>query len=187
MDSYALDDRIQARRGKRRRALLAILLSSSLATLGAGAMSLAVFTDSDATTGSWSTGSIQIDAQPDNDPTVAFSAVDMYPGDTGQQTISVENTGNGDLRYDMSTSLDDPDGLLGQMTLDVVAGACSGPVPASSGTFAGAALTDVVLAAGDTDEYCFVWGLPLGTGNGYQDVSGQATFTFDAEQTANNP
>ena len=37
-------DRAANRRRKRRRALVAILLSASLATFGAGAMSLAVFT-----------------------------------------------------------------------------------------------------------------------------------------------
>jgi len=188
MDTYVIDDTAAARRTKRRRALLAVLLSASLATLGAGAMSLAVFTSSDATTGGWSTGTIAIDANPDSvPPAVAFSSGTMYPGDKGQQTITVENTGTGQLRYDMSTSLSDPDGLLDAMTLDVNAGACAGSAPASSGSFAAASLTDVVLDAGDTDTYCFVWGLPSSAGNGLQDASGQATFTFDAEQTANNP
>jgi hypothetical protein len=187
MHAYAFDDQIQARRGKRRRSLLAILLGASVLTLGAGAMSLAVFTDTDATTGSWSTGTVTIDAKPDNSPTIAFTSGVMYPGDRGQQDITVTNTGTGELRYDMATSLNDPDGLLGQMTLDVNAGACGSSAPSSSGSFAGASLSGVVLAAGDTDEYCFVWGLPLNTGNGFQDKSGEATFTFDAEQTANNP
>jgi spore coat-associated protein N len=187
MHDHAPDDTIMASRTKRRRALLAILLGASLATLGAGTMSLAVFTSSDTSTGAWSTGTIAIDAKPDNDPTVAFTSGDMYPGDKGQQTITVKNTGTGELRYDMSTALDDPDGLLAAMTLDVNEGACGGSVPASSGTFGTASLSNIVLASGDTDTYCFVWGLPGSAGNGLQGTSGQATFTFDAEQTANNP
>ncbi len=46
MDQTTLDQ-AAARRTKRRRALLAVLLSASLATLGAGALSLAQFTDTE--------------------------------------------------------------------------------------------------------------------------------------------
>jgi hypothetical protein len=187
MVTHAHDDAFLDRLTKRRRALLAVLLVSSLATLGSGAMSLAVFTSSDSNTGAWSTGSITIDARPDNNPTIAFSSGTMYPGDTGQQTITVLNTGTGELRYDMSTALADPDGLLAAMTLDINGGACSGAAPVSTGTFGGASMTDVVLEAGGTDTYCFVWGLPLGAGDGLQETSGEATFTFAAEQTQNNP
>ena len=79
MDTYLLDERVQARRGKRRRALLAILLSSSLATLGAGALSLAVFTDSAATDGTWTTGEIVLGVQ----PAAGFTASNVMPGDEG--------------------------------------------------------------------------------------------------------
>ena len=46
---------------------------------------------------------------------------------------------------------------------------------------------DREVAAGATDDLCFAWDLPLGTGNAFQDVTGGATFTFDAEQTVHNP
>ena len=88
-----------ARRQKRRRALLAILLGSSLATLGAGAMSLAVFTDSDATGGSWSAGTIILGVI----PAPVFTATNIFPGDTGSQTVDVANTGSGELRYAMTS------------------------------------------------------------------------------------
>jgi hypothetical protein len=184
MDTYALDDKIQTRRRKRRRALLAILLSSSLATLGAGAMSLAVFTDSEAADGAWSTGTIILGVQ----PATTFGATDIMPGDFGTQDVTVENNGSGELRYDLSTTATDPSGLAAQMTLVVSAGVCTSPgATLFSGTLDGAALADRVVAAGADDDLCFAWELPLGSGNAFQNVSTSVTYTFDAEQTANNP
>lgn len=193
MDTYSLDDQAQNRRGKRRRALLAILLASSLATLGAGAMSLAIFTDADATDGAWSTGSIALVAG----PAATFGASDMLPGDTGEQTVTVLNDGTGELRYAMTSTETDPDGLLAQMTLEIFEGSCAAPgASLYTGSFAGAALGDVtqgpdagdrVVAPGATDSLCFAWELPIGTGNGFQLVTGEAIFDFAGEQTANNP
>src|SRR5262245_33865002 len=93
METPALEDQAATRRTKRRRALLAILLSSSLATLGAGAMSLAVFTDSDATGGSWSAGTIVLGVG----PSPVFTASNIFPGDSGSQTVTVSNSGTGQL------------------------------------------------------------------------------------------
>lgn len=185
MDTYALDDRIQARRGKRRRALLAILLSSSLATLGAGAMSLAVFTDSATADGAWSTGTIILDVQPNT----TFGPGNMFPGDTGEQDITVENNGTGELRYDMAVAgIVDPDGLLDELTVDILDGTCAAPgASLYSGAMSGANLTDIVVAAGADDALCFQWELPLATGNAFQDVDATVDFVFNAEQTANNP
>jgi hypothetical protein len=192
MNDFAHDDQATYRRGKRRRALLAILLASSLATLGAGAMSLAVFTDADATDGAWSTGTISLVAG----PATTFGASAMLPGDAGQQTITVLNDGTGELRYAMTSTETDPNGLLGQMTVDISAGACTAPgAPLYSGPFADAVLgnpaqgdqgSDRVVGAGVTDSLCFAWELPLGTGNGFQNVSATAIFNFVGEQTANN-
>ena len=99
MDQLDLDKTLQRRR-KRRRALVAILLGASLATLGAGAMSLAVFSDSQASSGAWTTGTIVLGVT----PSTAFSATNILPGDTGSQTIAVSNSGTGALRYAISTS-----------------------------------------------------------------------------------
>jgi hypothetical protein len=192
METYALDDHATNRRGKRRRALLAILLASSLATLGAGAMSLAVFTDADATDGAWSTGSISLVAG----PSTTFGANAMLPGDMGRQTVTVLNDGTGELRYAMTSTETDTDGLLGQMTVEIFAGACTSPgTSLYSGVFEDAVLGDPaqgndagdrVVLAGATDSLCFDWELPLGTGNGFQNVSATAIFNFVGEQTANN-
>jgi hypothetical protein len=185
MDTTTLDDRTQARRGKRRRALLAILLSSSLATLGAGAMSLAIFTDDATAQGAWSTGSIILDVQ----PVTAFSATDILPGDSGEQDVAVENNGTGELRYDMVVqNVVDADGLLDVLNVTVLDGTCAAPgATIFTGAMSGAALNDIVVPASGQDDLCFQWDLPLATGNAYQTVSATADFFFTAEQTAHNP
>jgi hypothetical protein len=194
MDNYALDGKIVARAAKGRRAMLAIVLGSSLAMLGAGAMSLAVFTDSDTNGATWTTGTIILGVS----PTTVFTPGVVMPGDVGEQTVTVANTGTGALRYAMTGSATNTDGkgLRSQLNLTIDAGPC-GATTASiySGTLQGAAFGssaqgfqtgDRSVAAGTNDLLCFAWDLPLSTGNTFQDANTTATFTFDAEQTKNN-
>lgn len=193
MDQIALA-RTARRRIRRQQALLAILVSSALATLGAGAMSLAVFTDSDASSGSWTSGTVILGVS----PATAFTAANILPGDTGNQTITVANTGTGAARYALSTSATNADskGLAAQMTLTIQAGTCASPgATLYSGALGSAALGDSTqgadtgdrnVAAGASDNLCFSWDFPLGSGNAFQAAATTATFTFDSEQTANN-
>ena len=184
MDTHVLDEQAQAGRRKRRRALVALLLSASIATLGAGAMSLAVFTDSEAASGAWSTGTIDLEL----DDSVLFNASNVFPGDTGSQTLNVSNSGSGELRYDMAVDIvDDADGLAGEFDLDITEGACPGSGSEYSGGLLAAALSDRVLAAGDDEDLCFTWSLPLSTDDTFQGDSAEVSFVFDAEQTKNNP
>ena len=47
---------------------------------------------------------------------------------------------------------------------------------------------DRVLNGLPSEDLCFAWSLPLlTTGNAFQGATTTATFTFSAEQTANNP
>jgi len=46
---------------------------------------------------------------------------------------------------------------------------------------------DRTLAAASSEVLCFQVGLPIATGNALQGAASDVTFTFDAEQTANNP
>jgi len=173
-----------------------MLLASSLATVGAGAMSLAVFTDSKASTGAWTTGTIILGVA----PATSFNATGIMPGDTGTQVIAVSNTGTGQLRYAMTTAISgDSKGLAAQMTLSITtgpiaAGVCTG-ASVYSGTLTAAALGNPAQGAdaGDrtvnsaaTDNLCFQWTFPKASGNGFQAAATNATFTFAAEQTANN-
>jgi hypothetical protein len=194
MDAYAHEDQVASRRRKRRRGLVAILLASSLATLGAGAMSLAVFTDSDAVGGGWTAGTIILGVT----PSTAFTATNIFPGDSGSQTITLANTGTGQLRYAMSTTTTDSGaGLNSKLQLLIRAGTCAAPgTTLYSGNLSAAALGssaqgaqagDRTVNAGTSDTLCFSWSLDLNTtGNAYQGASATATFTFDSEQTANN-
>ena len=190
MHTYAFDEHIQARRGKRRRALLAILLGASVATLGAGAMSLAVFTDSAAADGSWTTGQVILGVQ----PVAGFNVTGVMPGDTGTQDISVENSGLTDLRYAMTAG--SGDALADEFNLTITAGTCASPgAVLYDGVMSGAAFGssdqgadagDRDVAALDSDDLCFAWELPLSTDTSFQNETATVTFTFDAEQTANN-
>jgi hypothetical protein len=193
MDQHALDH-AASRRRKRRRALVAILLSASLATFGAGAMSLAVFTDTETADGQWSTGTIVLGV----DAGASFTAADILPGDTGSKHIVVENNGTGDLRYAVTTSAtDDGSALAEAITLTIETGDCSAPGtelytgPLGDAEFGdpaqGAQGGEREIDAGLTDDLCFNWEFPLTAGNAYQDKTTTATFTFDAEQVSNNP
>ena len=193
MDTYDLEDQVATRRRKRRRALIAILLSSSLATLGAGAMSLAVFTDSDAVGGSWTAGTIILGVT----PSPVFTATGIMPGDSGSQTLTLVNTGTGQLRYALTTATTDSGaGLDSKLQLSIRQGTCAAPgASLYSGNLSGAFIgnpaqgnqgSDPVVNAGTSASLCFAWSLDLNTtGNSYQGASASATFTFASEQTAN--
>lgn len=194
-DQAAFDHDSTPRR--RRRGLIALLLIFSLATVGAGVFSLAIFTDSNAVDGTWTAGTIDIEA--DADGSATFSVSGLMPGDTGEQTITVDNAGTAQLRYALTTSATNGDGkgLQGQLDLTVREGACpstgtelfAGKVGAAAfgDPAQGADTGDRVLAAATSEDLCFAWSLDIATGNAFQGATTTATFTFDAEQTANNP
>lgn len=179
-------------RGRRRLAgLLGLALVSG--SLGAGALSLALFTDSQAVTGNaFTTGTIDISTTP---ATALFSVSAMMPGDTSSQSIVVSNAGTGALRYAISTAVVTGPALAGQLLLDIYAGATCTGTPLYSGALGSTALGsnvqgaqagDRALAGGTNESLCFKATLPLATGNSFQNTSTNVTFTFDAEQTANN-
>jgi len=84
---------------ERRLAIMALLGLTAL-SLGAGTMSLAIFTDSDASTGTFSSGTIDITSS----PTVAFTVTDMVPGDATTQALTIANAGTASLRYALTTA-----------------------------------------------------------------------------------
>lgn len=185
-------DDAQGRR--RRRGLVALLLGLSLLTIGTGVFSLAVFTSTDTSSGSFTTATIVLDAA----PATVFSVSGIVPGDSGSEDLTVTNAGTGTLRYAMTSSSTNADlkGLASALLLSIDEGTCAAPgANVYSGTLAAAAFgdpaqgqdgSDPELISGDSDEYCFSWSLPDTTGDGRQDATTTATFTFDAEQVANN-
>jgi hypothetical protein len=196
MDTLLTDHQIERRR-KRRRGIVALLGAISILTVGAGSISLAQFTDTDSSTWAFAIGTIDINSN----PAVLTAVNNMMPGGQSTQALTISNDGTADLRYAMSVAATNALGSALQLTVKTedVGGGCA----AFSGTTVLAATTlngagwgsatqgaqagDRNLAAGAAEALCFRVSLPLTSGNTLQGASSAATFTFDAEQTANNP
>ena len=186
-------DRPASRR--RRRGVLALLLALTTVSLGAGLFSLAIFTDSASSSGTFSSGTVDITSS----PSVLVTVNNMVPGDTNTQALTIANAGTASLRYALSTTATT---LLGDtLTLEIktVGTGCTafdGTSVLAATVLDGAAVGsptqgaqagDRTLAAASNEVLCFRVALPLATGNTLQGLSSSVVFTFDAEQTANNP
>ena len=196
-------------RRRRRRRLIGLLIGAlGVVSLGAGQLSLAVFTDQETVPGTFSSGSVILDDVKID--ALTLSTAGMVPGDTVTDDVVVENDGSVQLRYALSTTSTNPDtkALRDVLTLtvkgldvttpgtpcndfdgaSVLAATVLGASGAGFGSPAvGAQAGDRVLAAAANETLCFRVTLPAGTGNAYQAATTTTTFTFDAEQTANNP
>ena len=129
----------------------------------------------------------------------------MLPGDVDDGDADGVEHGNSTLRYAISTAATNPDGkaLRDQMTLviktkDTNTAGCGNfnGTQLFNGTLAngavgdpaqGAQAGDRTLAGGASEILCFRATLPGSTGNAFAGAATSATFTFSAEQTANNP
>lgn len=197
MDQLIIERQVDRRR-KRRRGVVALLAALSALTIGAGSVSLALFTDSDSSTWSFTVGTIDIESN----PAVMTAIIGMMPGDIASDSLTISNAGNATLRYAMTTVA--TNALGGQLTTEVRAedagGGCAaftGAVIVAGGTtvngagFGSAAqgpqAGDRTLAGGASEVLCFKVTLPSLTPNAFQGATSTATFTFAAEQTANNP
>ena len=191
--------------GKRGRHLLLIAtVALSVVSVGAGTYTLALFTSS-VTNGSnaFTVGTLVIGVSPSS-ALMTFSG--MLPGDaTPPASLTVSNSGDTTLRYAMTTAATDPDAkdLRDQMTLvirtkDSNTAGCTNfnGTQLYSGTLASGATGDPAVGsqAGDrtltgaaSEILCFRATLPASTTSAFQGASTTATFTFSAEQTANNP
>jgi hypothetical protein len=198
---------------RRRRQLIGLLfVVATVATIGAASFSLAIFT-STSTVGAnaFTTGTILLGVTP---ASAIFTSTDMMPGDSvpaavAGQAVTIGNTGTGALRYAISGASTDADGkhLNTQLLITVrqpdgnAGSSCtlmtgtqlfSAVVPTAGVNMVGDPTQgnqagDRTLAAGTNETLCFKASLPIGTGNAYQAATSTYTFTFAAEQTANNP
>jgi len=180
---------------RRRRGVLAIILGLTTVSLGAGLFSLAIFTDSAASTGTFASGTVDITSS----PTVAFTVSNMVPGDQSTQAMTIGNAGTATLRYALTTVATNALGTALQLEVRTQGTNCAtfdGTVVAAAASLNGAGFGnpaqgahsgDRTLAAAASEVLCFRVSLPLSTGNALQGASSSVTFTFDAEQTANNP
>ena len=183
-----------------RRIVIALFGALTIASLAATSLSLALFTDSQAAGGNaFTTGTITLGLNPTS---AIFSSGAMMPGDSANGSLVVSNTGTAQLRYAVTSSSTNADGkgLNAQLTVTIRTLGTSCAVfdgtSLFSGTLSTAAFGDVTpgaqagdrtLAAASNETLCFRATLPSGTGNAFQGATTTATFTFQAEQTANNP
>jgi predicted ribosomally synthesized peptide with SipW-like signal peptide len=177
-----------------------VLLGAALVLIS----SLALFTDS-ATVGSntFATGTVDISTSP---ATALLSTAAMSPGDQVTAPLTVANDGTLELRYAV-TSTTTEDTLAAELVLSIKSGVTTcddanwttdgttlySGILGSTGTTAvigssaaGADAGDRVLAASASEVLCFNVTLPSGATAG-EGLTTTATFTFDAEQTDNNP
>lgn len=187
-------------------------LSLATATLAVSATG-AIFTDSSAVgSNTFSTGDVEITTSVTSG-LVSFTSPKMVPGDSVVNPVTVTNAGNVQMRYAVSSTTTE-NVLAAQLDLTVwdeaaepdVNGAnttCDSTPPGTVlyttgdlGSTTGVNLIgnptqggqagDRTLAATATEVLCFKVALPLGTDNTFENQTSTATFTFAAEQTANN-
>jgi hypothetical protein len=181
---------------------LLVALSAGLLTASVVAVSgsLAIFTSTPTLGGNaFTTGTVVLGLNP---ATAVLTSASMMPGDTVAGSLLVSNSGTGQLRYAMTSSSTNTDtkGLMNQIILTVktLGTSCavfdgtslySGALSAAAfGSPAqGAQAGDRTLNAAASETLCFQANLPAATGNAYQGATTTTTFTFSAEQTANNP
>jgi hypothetical protein len=187
----------------RRRVLLLMVAALATVSLTAASFSLGLWTDT-ATVGgnTFTAGTIDISTTP---ASAVIGLNPMMPGDTVNGTLTVNNAGTAQLRYALSSASTNTDAkaLRDAITLtvrlrDVAADACTDFDGTSlyTGTLAlaafgssatGAQAGDRTLNGAASEKLCLRATLPITAANSYQGGTTTTTFTFDAEQTANNP
>lgn len=191
--------------------LTAVLVIGVMAAVFA-VVSQAIFTDSDSVgSNTFNTGTVSLTTSPTSAIWTAVTA--GAPGDRATGALTVSNAGTLELRYAVTGSNTNAT-LAAGMNLRIGlrgGGSCDFPYHNTDGTtttltddtqlFAGALSTaaligsnaqgaqagDRTLAAGASEVLCFAVVLPTSAGNSLQGLSNTTTFTFDSEQTANNP
>lgn len=199
---------IEAKRPRRRRVLLLLAAGAALLSFSAGQWSLALFTDQETVDATFSSGSIVLDGNKID--ALSLTVSDMLPGDAITDDVVVDNIGTGDLRYSLSTASTNADGKALRTVLTLTVKTVDATTPGTpcddfdgttvlAATALGAAAAgfgdpapgpqggERTLAWGDDETLCFRVALPPETGDAYQGASTTTTFTFDAEQTKNNP
>jgi hypothetical protein len=194
------------------KALMVVLLVLAAGAVLAVGISSAIFTSA-ATVGSntFNTGTVSISTLPTS--TIWSAVTTGAPGDRVTGSLTVTNGGSLPLRYAVTGSVTNST-LAAGMNLRIgfqAGGSCDFPYYNTDGTTttltddtqlsSGALNTtaligntnqgqqtgDRTLAASASEVLCFSAVLPLSSGNSLQGLSNTTTFTFNAEQTTNNP
>jgi len=202
--------------GRKKSILLSLAVIGAMAALITAATSAVFTDTATSDGNTFGTGTLSIlladndETTPTDPVTASITSTDMAPGDVVYGPISVVNDGSLELRYAMtSTSTnDDSLGLATELDLGVVvldgAETCDATAfpgdPANTvvlantttldsagfgSTTPGSQPGDRVLAASASEVLCFRVEFPSGS-TGPQGATTTTTFTFTAEQTANN-
>ena len=191
-----------ASRRRLRRSLIALAVAVAAGSVLAAS---AIFTETqEVDDNTFTTGTVDISVSP---ATAAIGMTGMAPGDQVTSPLTVSNAGTMELRYAVTnTTTEDTLAALLDLTIKVGVTTCSnaefdtdGTVlygPADLGSTAGinvigdptqgAQAGDRTLAASANEVLCFAVVLPPDTTTG-AGLTTTATFTFNAEQTTNNP
>jgi predicted ribosomally synthesized peptide with SipW-like signal peptide len=168
--------------------------------------SLALFTDQETVgANTFSTGSVDLATSP---TTAVVTMTGMLPGDEVTAPLTVTNSGSLDFRYAVS-SVTTEDTLAAGLDLTIRTGVttcdnanwdATGTVVYATGDLGstgginligdpttGSQAGDRTLSASANEILCINVTLPSGASNSLMGLTTTATFTFDAEQTANNP
>lgn len=194
--------------------LLGLTALTVVSVSGATMFSLALFTDSQTDQSTFTTGTIVLD--PTKIAAMDLTSSAMMPGDAVLSPVEIKNNGTAQLRYAVSQASTNADTkdlrstlLLVVRTADTGGGTdfatdgnycddatgtslhASAAIGASSNLVgdptAGSQSGDRTLASSASEVLCFYVDLPLSAGNALQGATTTTTFTFAAEQTANNP
>jgi predicted ribosomally synthesized peptide with SipW-like signal peptide len=176
-------------------------------------LSMALFTDQETDDNTFTTGTIVLDATKIAALSLTTSA--LMPGDAIRSPVTVENDGSAQLRYSVSQTSTNADSkslydslMLSIKTADAGGGTDFGTdgdycddgtgtsVRASAALGASGNLVgdpaqgsnsgDRTLNAAASEVLCFYVTLDISAPNSMQGATTTTTFTFDAEQTANN-
>jgi predicted ribosomally synthesized peptide with SipW-like signal peptide len=164
----------------------------AIGTSLAGAGTMALFTSVAATSNNnFSAGTLKIELDKPNTPQTAyFNITNMAPGDSNVQPVVISNKGSLQFKYKLSLT---EDGFLGthdanHLTLTSYAtldDANKGLNPIDLTQYH--ILDSVGTANGKSSETLYIKAsLPLNANNDYQNQSGTATISVNAEQTAHN-
>jgi hypothetical protein len=202
----ASTEQIQAaeRADRRRLKRSVLILTLSLVSVGVLLVSSVLTDTASVTDNTFSTGNVDIAVSPTS---ALLTMNNMTPGDQVTAPLTVSNDGAIQLRY-ATTSTTTENTLAAQLVMTIKAGVTTctnagfggsgttiyqGPLGSTAGTNVignpaqGAQAGDRVLNAGASEVLCFNVTLPADTGDGFAGLSTTATYTFHAEQTANNP
>jgi hypothetical protein len=158
-------------------------------------------------TNTFTAGSLDIALTPEGPAATAISYANMVPGDSVTQPVTISNVGSVNFRYSMTSVATNPDGraLKDELVFTIktadAGGGCSsftgttvytGDLDSTTGKIIGDPATgaqpgDRTINSPLAETLCFRGTLPTSAGNIYQSATTTATFTFDAEQVANNP